>query len=185
MHKLLVVIDYQKDFVDGALGFPKATKLDDGIAQQLQAYLAAGDQVLFTYDTHAAHYLETREGRGLPVPHCIDGSDGWRLYGKTQEQVCETCCNRQIHTVRKVGFGMAPADIVALASELGEVREILLVGVVTNMCVISNAVLLQAQWPEAQITIDAALCASFDDSLHEKALDVMESLQMHVLHRGA
>ncbi|NCB28857.1 MAG: cysteine hydrolase family protein [Clostridia bacterium] len=183
MHKLLVVIDYQKDFVDGALGFPKAAALDEGIAQRIQSYLAAGENVLFTYDTHSDRYLETREGRALPVSHCISGSAGWSLYGKTQEQLCETCCNRQIHTVRKVSFGMAPADVVALAAELGEVQEILLVGVVTNMCVISNAVLLQSQWPEAQITIDASLCASFDDTLHEKALDIMESLQMHIIHR--
>ncbi len=183
MHKLLAVIDYQKDFVDGALGFPKAATLDEGIAQRVQAYLATGDQVLFTYDTHSENYPETREGRALPTAHCIDGSAGWRLYGKTQEQICETCCNRQIHTVRKSGFGMKPADVMELAADLGEVREILIVGVVTNMCVLSNAVLLQAQWPEAQITIDAALCAGFDDSLHEKALDVMESLQMNVINR--
>lgn len=78
---------------------------------------------------------------------------------------------------------MAPEDVIALSRELPDLKEILVVGVVTNMCVISNAILLQAQWPEAQITVDAALCRGFDQSLHEKALDVMESLQMQVIHR--
>lgn len=183
MKKLLVVVDYQNDFVDGALGFPKAALLDEGIAHLIRGYFAAGDQVLITYDTHGEHYLETREGRALPVPHCIDGTAGWQLYGKTREEACMTCSNAQLHTIHKPTFGMPPAALAALADELGDVQEILLVGVVTNMCVLSNAVLLQAQWPEAQITVDASLCASFDESLHEKALDVMESLQMTVIRR--
>lgn len=79
---------------------------------------------------------------------------------------------------------MSPADVLQLAEQLGDVHEILVVGVVTNMCVISNAILMQAQWPEAQIYIDASLCRSFDPVLHEKALDVMEGLQMKVIHRG-
>lgn len=184
MNKLLVVVDYQNDFVSGALGFPKAASLDEGIARLVQAYFAAGDNVLVTYDTHGAGYLETREGRALPVPHCLADSEGWRLFGKTQEEVGMTCCNRQLFTVRKASFGMAPSELVRLAPALGDVREILLVGVVTNMCVLSNAVLLQAQWPEAQLTVDASLCASFDDALHEKALDVLDGLQIRVVNRS-
>lgn len=183
MHKLLVVVDYQNDFVDGALGFPGAERIDAGIAKTVQAYLAMGDNVLFTFDTHGENYLDTREGRALPVPHCIDGSAGWRLYGQVQALCCETCANHQIYQIKKPTFGMPPAGLVKLAGQLGDVREILVVGVVTNMCVISNAVMLQAQWPEAQITVDASLCLSFDPALHEKALDVMEGLQMHVINR--
>lgn len=183
MKKLLVVVDYQKDFVDGALGFPGAEAIDEGIAKTIQHYLAEGDNVLFTFDTHGENYLESREGRALPVPHCLDGSEGWRLYGRVQEQCCETCANHQIWQVRKPTFGMSPADLVRLAEQIGEVREILVVGVVTNMCVISNAIMLQAQWPEAQITVDASLCRSFDPVLHDKALDVMQGLQMQVTGR--
>lgn len=183
MKKLLAVIDYQNDFVDGALGFAKAATLDAGIAKKIQEYFAAGDHVLVTYDTHTESYLNSREGRALPVPHCVNGTSGWRLYGQTQEQIGMTCCNRQLSCVSKATFGMNPADLVKLAETLGEVQEILLVGVVTNMCVISNAILLQAQWPEAQLTVDAALCASFDEALHEKALDVMESLQIKIINR--
>lgn len=181
--KLLTVIDYQNDFVTGSLGFEGAAAIDNGIAHLVQTYLAQGDHVLFTYDTHDEYYLETREGRALPIPHCNPKETGWRLYGKTQEICCETCANHQIHTVCKNTFGMSPADLCALGRELPDLREILVVGVVTNMCVISNAILFQAQWPEAQITVDAALCRSFDPVLHDKALDVMQGLQMNVINR--
>lgn len=184
MQKLLVVVDYQNDFVIGSLGFEGAAAIDDGIAHLVQGYLAMGDHVLFTYDTHDDTYLDTREGRALPVPHCNPHGDGWRLYGKTQQLCCETCANHQIHNVTKHTFGMPPHELVALEKRLPDLKEILVVGVVTNMCVLSNAVLLQAQWPEAQITIDAALCRGFDPVLHEKALDVMESLQMNVINRN-
>jgi len=183
MTKLLAVIDYQNDFVTGALGFEGAAEIDEGIARLAQAYLAQGDHVLFTYDTHDSSYLQTREGRALPVPHCDPSSDGWRLYGRTQELCCETCANSQIHTVSKHAFGMPPLEVDALGKALPDVNDITVVGVVTNMCVISNAVLLRAQWPEAQLTIDASLCRSFDPVLHEKSLDVMEGLQMRVINR--
>lgn len=80
--KLLAVIDYQNDFVTGSLGFEGAAAIDDGIARLAQTYLAQGDHVLFTYDTHDDTYLETREGRALPIPHCNPNETGWRLYGK-------------------------------------------------------------------------------------------------------
>lgn len=116
------------------------------IARLAQTYLAQGDHVLFTYDTHDDLYLETREGRALPIPHCNPNETGWRLYGKTQALCCETCANHQIHTVCKHTFGMPPAELTKLGQELPGLREIMVVGVVTNMCVLSNAVLLQAQW---------------------------------------
>lgn len=181
--KLLVIVDYQNDFVSGALGFPGAADIDAGIAKTVQEFLAVGNPVVFTYDTHGGDYLETREGRALPTPHCDPASDGWQLYGQTQQQLCETCCNGLIRQVRKQTFGMSPASALELRKDFGSVSEIVLAGVVTHMCVLSNAVVLQAAWPEAQIIIDAALCRSFDPELHEKALDVMEGLQMRVIHR--
>ncbi len=184
MKKLLAVIDYQNDFVTGSLGFEGAAEIDDGIARLVQTYLAQGDHVLFTYDTHDGDYLETREGRALPVPHCDPSKSGWRLYGKTQELCCETCNNSQIHTVSKHALGMPPEELVRLSKVLGEVEDIKVVGVVTNMCVISNAVMLRAQWPESEMTIDASLCRAFDPVLNEKAFDIMESLQMNVINRN-
>ena len=120
--KLLAVIDYQNDFVTGSLGFEGAAAIDDGIARLAQTYLAQGDHVLFTYDTHDDLYLETREGRALPIPHCNPNETGWRLYGKTQALCCETCANHQIHTVCKHTFGMPPAELVKLGQELPDLR---------------------------------------------------------------
>lgn len=181
MKRLLVVIDYQKDFVDGALGFKKAETLEDGIYNKVKEYLDNGDKVLFTYDTHYKNYLETREGKNLPVVHCIEGTDGHELYGKLEsfKNVENT-----LH-YDKQAFGMAPKDMIRLTEEIGlDIKEIEFVGVVSNMCVISNVVVFQAQYYNADITVDASLCASFDDSLHEKALDVIESLQVKVINRG-
>lgn len=183
MKKLLAVIDYQNDFVTGSLGFAQAQEIDTGIADLVQRYLAQGAPVLFTYDTHTDQYLQTREGRALPVPHCLDGTSGWRLYGQTQLICRDTCATHQIHTIHKKSFAMSPADAMRLQADIGEIDHILIVGVVTNICVISNAVMLQASWPEAQITVDAALCRSFNPDLHEKALDVMDGLQIQVINR--
>ena len=181
--RLLVVVDYQVDFVTGSLGFPEALSIDAGIANLVQGALAAGDYVLFTYDTHGEDYLSTREGKALPIHHCAPNSDGWRLYGKTQEQICETCATHQIYEVRKSCFGMQPRSVVDFAAQIGDPEEITVVGVVTNLCVLSNAVMLQAQWPDAVITIDASLCRAPDREMHEKALDILEGLQMRVINR--
>lgn len=181
--KLLVVIDYQVDFVTGSLGFPEALEIDGGIANLVQGALAAGDPVLFTYDTHGEDYLSTREGKALPIRHCDPNSDGWRLYGKTQELVCSTCATHQLYEVRKSCFGMQPRSLADLAAQLGELDEITVVGVVTNLCVLANAVLLQAQWPDAAITVDASLCRAPDPEMHAKALDILEGLQMRVINR--
>ena len=184
MKQLLAVIDYQNDFVSGALGFAGAETLDAGIAHLVQTYLAQGDHVLFTFDTHGDDYLNTREGRALPIPHCNPKESGWQLYGQTQALCCETCATHQLHLVRKPTFGMPPAELVKLGAELPDLEQITVVGLVTNMCVVSNAILLQAQWPEAQIVIDASLCRSFDPALHEKTLDVLAGLQMNIINRS-
>lgn len=184
MKRLLAIIDYQNDFVSGSLGFPGAETLDSGIAKLAQQYLADGSPILITYDTHDANYLETREGRALPIPHCILGTEGWQLYEKTQESICNTCASSQIFMIRKPSFGIAPDDLVKLKSQLGEIDEILIVGLVSNICVMANTCTLQATWPEAQIVVDASLCASFDPDLHEKTLDIMTGMQVNVIHRG-
>ena len=181
MAKLLVVIDYQKDFVDGTLGFEKAVTLEQGIYDKVNKYLKNGDKVLFTYDTHYEEYLQTREGKNLPILHCIKGTNGHKLYGKIDDF---SNSENTMHYEKK-GFGISPEDMIQIANEVGEdIKEIELVGVVTNICVISNVVLFQSQYRNADIIVDASLCASFDDSLHEKALDVIEGLQGKVINRG-
>ena len=173
--KLLIVVDYQKDFVDGALGFAGAEKLDLRIAAKIHAYHAAGDVVVFTYDTHRKNYLKTQEGRKLPVEHCICGSDGWEIYGETAKEMTEEDLCFQKPTFPSLEL----ADYIAEE----EFESIELVGLVSHMCVLSNAVMAKAAAPEAEIVIDASCTASFDTALHEKALDVMEALQMTVLNR--
>ena len=181
MNKLLVVIDYQNDFVDGTLGFEKAKTLELPIYNKVNKYLQNGDRVLFTYDTHYEDYLGTREGKNLPVKHCIKDTDGHQLYGKINNFV-------QVENTfhyKKEGFGICPEDMIKLANEIGEhIEEIEFVGVVTNICVISNVVMFQAQYRNADIIVDGSLCASFDDALHDKALDVIEALQVKVINRG-
>jgi len=181
MKKLLVVIDYQKDFVDGTLGFEKAVTLEQGIYDKVNKYLKNDDKVLFTYDTHYEEYLQTREGKNLPILHCIKGTNGHKLYGKINDF---SSSENTMH-YEKNGFGISPKDMLQIANEVGEdIKEIELVGVVTNICVISNVVLFQSQYRNADIIVDASLCGSFDDSLHEKALDVIEGLQGKVINRG-
>ena len=177
MEKYLFVIDYQKDFVDGALGFPGAEKLDAAIAAKVRAY--GKGRVYFTRDTHFENYLHTREGRNLPVTHCIKGTDGWQVYGDTANALAEV----EAPAIDKLVFGMDISDptIAAVLPETAD--EIELVGLVSNICVVSNAVVLQSKYPEATIIVDASCTDSFDKTLHEKVLDVLAGFQVRVINR--
>ena len=177
MERYLFVIDYQKDFVDGALGFPGAEKLDEPIAAKVREY--GKGRVFFTRDTHFENYLETREGKNLPVVHCIKGSDGWQVYGETAKALAEV----EAPGIDKLVFGMDVTDPATAAVLPETADEIELVGLVSNICVVSNAVVLQSKYPEATITVDAACTDSFDKSLHEKVLDVLEGFQVKVVGR--
>ena len=177
MDRYLFVIDYQNDFVDGALGFPGAEKLDAGIAAKVRSY--GEGHVLFTRDTHFDNYLQTREGRLLPVPHCIRGSQGWQLYGET----AAACAEVNAPAIDKLVFGMDVTDPATAAVLPAHADEIELVGLVSNICVVSNAVVLQSKYPEATIIVDAACTDSFDKGLHEKVLDVLEGFQVKVINR--
>ena len=177
MDRYLFVIDYQNDFVDGALGFPGAEKLDAGIAAKVRSY--GEGHVLFTRDTHFDNYLQTREGRLLPVPHCIRGSQGWQLYGET----AAACADVKAPAIDKLVFGMDVTDPATAAVLPAHADEIELVGLVSNICVVSNACVLQARYPEARILVDARLTASMDPVMHEKVLDVLEGFQVQVLNR--
>ena len=170
--KALVVVDYQVDFVDGALGFPGAEKLEQIILDKIANCRSTGGQVIFTLDTHGEEYLSTAEGRKLPVPHCIAGTPGHRLFGETA-----ACRQKQDMVFFKPSFGSME---MLCYLRTHPYQEIELVGVVTNICVISNAVLCKAALPEARVSVDALLCASNDEALHEKALDVMRGLQINV-----
>ena len=195
--KVLVVVDYQKDFVDGALGFESAKNLDKGIAALMKEYAEDENGVIFcTFDTHAEDYLETQEGRKLPVPHCYEGEAGWELYGEVYE--AQQRYRDKVINVNKPTFGSDSLltklkalnchpvdrekfnDGVDFSWVENNIESITFVGVVTNMCVISNAVIAKAACPEAEIIIKKDLVDSFDKELHQKALDVMASMQMTI-----
>ena len=177
MKKYLFVIDYQNDFVDGALGFPGAEKLDEKIAAKVREY--GKGRVLFTRDTHFENYLDTREGRNLPVVHCIKGTPGWEVYGETARALAEV----EAPAIDKLVFGMDVTDPATAAVLPEAADEIELVGLVSNICVVSNAVVLQSKDPEATIVVDAACTDSFDKGLHEKVLDVLAGFQVKVVGR--
>jgi nicotinamidase/pyrazinamidase len=172
MKSVCIVVDFQKDFVDGALGFPGAAALDDKIYAKVNAAKAEGTDVIFTYDTHETDYLSTPEGKELPVPHCLRGSEGWQLYGKTAETVDSTT----------LGFEKSQFASYELAEYLRRTRydRVELVGLVSHICVISNAMLCKAALPEAEIIVYKDLCASPDPKLHEEAMDIMRCVHIHV-----
>ena len=175
MKRLLIVVDYQRDFVEGALGFPGAEALDGPIADRIAAYRAAGDDVAFTLDTHGPDYPATEEGQWLPAAHCLRGSLGWSLYGRTGE------ARRPEDPV----FEKETFPSLALGEWLRErdYGQVELCGLVSHICVLSNAVMVKAALPNSHITVDARLTASYDPALHQKALDVLEGIQIAVLHR--
>lgn len=176
MNKILIVIDYQNDFVNGSLGFSGAEFLDEGIASKVLEY--GRGKVFFTRDTHQENYLETLEGKHLPISHCIKESEGWQIYGKTAEA---------LKLVNAIGFDKRSFGLDIDNETNGQLPQkidsIELVGLVSNICVLSNAVVLRTKYPETQIIVDASLTASFDSSLNEKALDVMHGLQIEVINR--
>lgn len=171
--KCLIVVDYQVDFVSGALGNADAAALDAGIAARIRRAREKGEDVIFTLDTHEVDYMSTREGRYLPVPHCIRDTQGHGLYGETgQERRAEDAI------FCKETFGSR--ELFAYLQQKGY-DAIELCGVVTNICVISNAVLAKTALPEADVSVNAALCASNDAALHQKALEVMASFQVNII----
>ena len=188
--KMLVVVDYQKDFVDGALGFEGAEKLDAGIAAKIREYDERGDFIIETRDTHHENYMKTREGKNLPVMHCIEGTDGWETYGETGE-VLKELENRQSFRYRRIHkktFPVHPYDMVDMMDwirmneiRLDEIDEIEFVGLVSNICVISNICVFQGAFPNAQIFVDEDLIASFNPKAHEAVLEVMLGLQVNLI----
>lgn len=174
MKKLLVVVDYQVDFVCGVLGFVGAEKLEEGIVREVESTLAGGGYVLFTKDTHESDYLDTREGKFLPVPHCQSGSKGQGLYGRLAAY--ESGSTPHVAIIAKPVFGAANiADEVKKLCE-GEPDEIAVCGLVTDLCVSANTVLLHSFFTGAHITVLENLVASANIKGAESALNVMRGM---------
>ena len=173
--KALIVVDYQNDFVDGSLGFEKAKDLEGPICDKIEEYLARKDLVLFTKDCHdPKEYPKTLEGKLLPIAHCADDK-GRAIYGKVAKYANDG------NTILKDRFGSE--ELCARLSKYDDIESFELCGLVSSICVISNAVLLRANFRDVPIIIDARCTGAADESMNAKALDVMANLQMEVINR--
>ena len=172
--KLLVVVDYQKDFVDGSLGFPKAKELELPIVNKINEYRKNGDDVLFTFDSHGDDYLQTKEGLYLPIVHCTKNSDGWNLYGKVATEITDSD-----KCFYKSSYGSSELFLYLNSNCY---KSIELVGLVSNICVISNAILAQTASPNSEIIIDANCVASNSEELNSASLSIMKGMHMKILN---
>ena len=181
MTDMLIVVDMQRDFVTGPLGSAEARAIVPAVAARIRRAAEEGTQVVFTLDTHDTDYMETREGRFLPVPHCIQGSEGWALEPEIAKE-----CRRGMISFEKPTFGSTALmhHVAAAAGAKGCVSgkglRVELCGVCTDICVVSNALLLKAALPEADILVDSALCAGVTPEKHAAALETLRSCQIVV-----
>ncbi len=171
MQDILIVVDMQNDFIDGALGTAEAVAIVPKVAEKVRDFKGT---VIFTRDTHGENYMQTQEGRNLPVPHCIKGSRGWEVCPALEPL-------RTGLTIDKPTFGSAELGKVLLELDTKEpVGSITLVGLCTDICVISNAMIAKAFLPEVPVTVDAACCAGVTPESHRNALNAMKMCQVRI-----
>lgn len=174
MRKFLVVVDMQKDFVDGALGTAEAVAILPNAVKKIENFV--GD-IFVTYDTHFDDYLDTAEGKKLPVPHCIIDTDGWQL----NDRIADALTGRVFVPVHKPTFGSIQLAIEIAEAAQGDEFSVELIGLCTDICVVSNALLLKAFFPEAEISVDSSCCAGVTPALHDAALKTLASCKINVL----
>ena len=167
--KTLIVIDMQNDFIDGALGTPEAHAIVPNVKKKIEEYDAREDAIVFTRDTHFNDYLETNEGKNLPVKHCIMGTHGWEI-----ADGLEIPYGRYIN---KPTFGWTGWK----SFEFEDEDEVEIVGLCTDICVVSNALILKAMFPKINITVDASCCAGVTTESHKSALQTMKMCQINVI----
>lgn len=170
--KYLIVVDMQVDFISGSLGSKMAEKIVPGVVEKVKTFEG---KVIFTRDTHFADYMSTQEGKKLPVMHCIKDTDGW--------QICDELTPYVKEAVDKITFGSVtlPNIIKDYSEEIEEIEEIELCGLCTDICVISNAMILKAAFPEVKITVDSKCCAGVSVESHKTALDAMKAVQIEIV----
>lgn len=173
MKRFLIVVDMQKDFVDGALGTNEAVAIVPAVAEKIKNWDGG---IFVTYDTHFENYMETNEGKHLPVPHCIKGTDGWKL-DKAVDKALE---GKNYTAVEKNTFGSVKLPGLLEKAAGGEDFEVELIGLCTDICVVSNALLIKANYPEKEIAVDKACCAGVTPQAHEAALNTMASCQITI-----
>lgn len=168
--KTLIVIDCQNDFITGPLGSKEAQMIVPKVKQKIEEYKERGDAVIFTRDTHYSWYSKTLEGKKLPVSHCIKDTEGWQIV----EEIIPT--NITLRVINKDSFGY---DNWKRASIIGDIE---IVGVCTDICVITNALGLKTAYPETEITVDASCCAGTSPESHQRALAAMEVCQINIIN---
>lgn len=174
--KVLVVVDMQKDFIDGVLGTKEAVAIVSGVKKKIEEYRKEKDTVIFTQDTHWENYLETQEGKKLPVTHCVKGTPGWKISSKLKVGASMV--------IEKPTFGsLKLVDRLKELNEKTPIESIELVGLCTDICVISNAMLLKAAFWEVPISVDASCCAGVMPETHENALKAMDMCQIEITGR--
>ena len=166
MKKTLIVVDMQNDFIDMALGTREAVAIVPKVQEKIRQYAGAGHEIIYTRDTHTEDYLNTPEGKKLPVPHCIKGTKGWQIADGLYVDGCKI--------IDKPNFGWPNWKEETL-------EDVELVGLCTDICVVSNALIIKAQFPEAKVTVDSACCAGVTPESHRAALTTMQMCQIDVL----
>ena len=175
MKKLLVVVDYQNDFVDGALGFDGADAIEDEIVKLIDKFEENNDYVAFTLDTHESDYLQTTEGRNLPVEHCIKGTEGWQVRDRLKEYLTRHPVFEK-HTFGSINLGNYIQGLNVL------IDEVYLVGLVSNICVISNAIIAKSALGKyGKVFVVKNATASFDEDMQQKGFDILENLHIKVI----
>lgn len=166
VEKTLIVIDMQNDFITGSLGTKEAVMIVPNVKKKIEEYRSRGDRIIFTRDTHFKNYLETSEGKHLPVKHCIRDTNGWHIADGLATDGCDC--------IDKITFGYSRWYSY-------DFEEVELVGLCTDICVVSNALILKAFFPEANITVDASCCAGVTPESHKAALQTMKMCQINVI----
>ncbi len=167
MNNYLIVVDMQTDFVDGALGTPEAVEILPRVREKIAQYRQNGGKIIFTRDTHQENYLETNEGKYLPVKHCVKGTDGWQIHPTLN------MCDDMV--IDKPTFGF-----LDWGKYINTPQSIELIGLCTDICVVSNALILKALFPETTVTVDSAACAGVTPATHESALSTLKMCQVEV-----
>lgn len=169
--RTLIVVDMQNDFITGSLGTKEAVDIVPRVKKKIEEYDLLRDRIIFTRDTHYNGYLKTNEGKHLPVPHCMYHTHGW--------QIADGLLTKRCHVINKETFGTLEFEE---GWNLQDAEVVELVGVCTDICVISNALILKALCPEVEIIVDASCCAGTTLEMHKAALAVMKSCQINVIN---
>ena len=181
--KTLIVVDMQRDFIDGALGTKEAVAIVPNVKKKIEAAIQNGDMIIYTRDTHFENYLETREGRRLPVEHCVYGTNGWRI----PDELLPHASYENTRVIDKYAFGSRELptmlrNMFIEDEKMFNCNEIELIGLCTDICVVSNALLLKAEfYNELEITVDASCCAGVTPESHKAALLTMFMCQINVI----